>query len=576
MTRGHAAGVLLVLLSFVYLGTFVPRGWIPHDEGTLGQSAVIVLEGGVPHVDYDDPYTGGLSLMNAAIFRVAGVELTHLRWALFAGAVMALVAMYALLLRFVSPVAAAVAVWIAIVWSFPNYFASLPSWWILICAVVALWGFVRYLERGRLLDAAMAGGACGVSLLAKQTGVYLIVALAMALVYESDRSQRGVRVVVAAAAALLAISVVLLRFASGPAVYLLLPIAVCAGTLAVSEGDRKVGAGLLVALIAAFAPIALFVVPYVLAGHVHDFLSGVVLLPARRLVFATLQMPPTSLIFSGVPFLLVLMPAAPIRFHAMRARLQLVLSLAFLMSIVLLATRNTMAYQAVWQSTRAFVALLPVAICGLVVTHPPRNAFQRRILFGCAVMLAWASLVQFPFPAPIYFCYVAPIGVIAATITAVTFSTIRRPVLHAWAAALLVFGVVVLNRGYIRQLGIASSPQTFESNLDLPRAHLRVSFAERAMYRRVSDLVQNHLGDGVLVAGPDCPEVYFLTGHTIPNGEFFDFFSDAPVNWNDGQVVVLNHASEFSPQLSQGLVDQLRLTFPNGEMVGRKFEVRWR
>src|SRR4029079_14617525 len=166
------------------------------------------------------------------------------------------------LLRVVPPVTAAVAVWIAVVWSFPNYFAGLPSWWILICALVALWGLVRYFERGRLLDAAIAGAACGVSVLAKQTGVYLVIALAMALVYESDRRERPLRIMVAAGAALFAIWGVSLHATSGregPAVYLLMPIGVCAGTLAFSEGDHRTRTGLSVALAAAVAPLALFV-----------------------------------------------------------------------------------------------------------------------------------------------------------------------------------------------------------------------------------------------------------------------------------------------------------------------------
>ena len=63
------------------------RGWIPHDEGMLGQSAERVLTGEVPHVDYEEPYTGGLSLMHALVFRLAGIDLIFPRWLLFAGAV---------------------------------------------------------------------------------------------------------------------------------------------------------------------------------------------------------------------------------------------------------------------------------------------------------------------------------------------------------------------------------------------------------------------------------------------------------------------------------------------------------
>ena len=65
---------------------FVSRGWWPHDEGLLGQSADAVLRGGVPHIDYEESYSGGLSWLYAGVFKVAGVELLNIRWFLFFGA----------------------------------------------------------------------------------------------------------------------------------------------------------------------------------------------------------------------------------------------------------------------------------------------------------------------------------------------------------------------------------------------------------------------------------------------------------------------------------------------------------
>ena len=43
--------------------------------------------------------------------------------------------------------------------------------------------------------------------------------------------------------------------------------------------------------------------------------------------------------------------------------------------------------------------------------------------------------------------------------------------------------------------------------------------------RRVVELVDRFVSDGQLIAGPDCPEVYFLTGRFSPSGALFDFFS---------------------------------------------------
>ena len=64
---------------------------------------------------------------------------------------------------------AATATVVALVWSVPNYFSSLPSWWLLLCAVVCLWGFIRHLETDRLLFVGIAFSVLWGTLFAKMT-----------------------------------------------------------------------------------------------------------------------------------------------------------------------------------------------------------------------------------------------------------------------------------------------------------------------------------------------------------------------------------------------------------------------
>ena len=141
-----------------------------------------------------------------------------------------------------------------------------------------------------------------------------------------------------------------------------------------------------------------------------------------------------------------------------------------------------------------------------------------------------------------------------------------------------------MNRGYIYTLGQEHAPQAFAVGLRLPRAHLRVSAADVSTYRRVVTLIDWHAGGGDLLAGPDCPEMYFLTGRVNPLGTLFDFLSDegAAVDrpadsdaWAGTNVVVLNHQADFSPPPSSARVAEIRKVFKTGELVG-KFEVRWR
>ena len=72
------------LASALYLVPFVDRAWVPHDEGLLGQSAERVLGGQLPHRDFDEVYTGGLSYLHALAFKLGGVKSIALRWTVFA------------------------------------------------------------------------------------------------------------------------------------------------------------------------------------------------------------------------------------------------------------------------------------------------------------------------------------------------------------------------------------------------------------------------------------------------------------------------------------------------------------
>jgi hypothetical protein len=94
--------LLVWLLSVVYLGVNL-RGWVPSDEGTLGQSAERVLHGEMPHRDFHYPDTGGLAYIDAAIFKLFGINLLWLRLFLFAWFLVWVPAVYTLGRQFLAP-----------------------------------------------------------------------------------------------------------------------------------------------------------------------------------------------------------------------------------------------------------------------------------------------------------------------------------------------------------------------------------------------------------------------------------------------------------------------------------------
>ena len=335
--RREIAGWLLVGASLVYLWMFMPRGWVPHDEGTIAQSAVRILLGNLPHVDYQEPYTGGLSLLHAAVFKVLGVDLVHLRWVLFAAFAAVQLLIYVILRRFLEPIGAALVAMLSLTWSFPNYFASLPSWWVLLCAIVCVWAFIRYTESGSLRFAAAAGLAAGLSIAFKQTGLYILVALVMAFLY--GRGHRVVRIATALGSVCLAMAILKIRMTSTESIYLLLPIVACGILLGASEesdsdhGEDAHRAGAL-AVLCASLPLVAGLIPYLRSGQLEPLINGLFILPQKRLQFASLPMTQVGYILLGIPCVALVMPIAR-RIHL--TTVQFVLALAGLSVVAAIA-----------------------------------------------------------------------------------------------------------------------------------------------------------------------------------------------------------------------------------------------
>ena len=179
--------LIVILLAGVLLASDLNQGWVPHDEGALGQAAERVLAGQVPHRDFDDIYTGALAYLHAAFFSIGSHASTTLRIPLFLFALPWVAALYAIARRFVPPVGAALVAVTALVWSVPNYPASVPSWFNLFFATFGTLALLRGLETGRRRWMVLAGVAGGVSFLFKLSGVFYLLGGGIALIATSFR-----------------------------------------------------------------------------------------------------------------------------------------------------------------------------------------------------------------------------------------------------------------------------------------------------------------------------------------------------------------------------------------------------
>src|SRR5687767_13953379 len=187
--RGSSArqtriGLIIVLLASAAYGSFFfDRGWIPHDDGTVALGAERLLSGEMPHRDYDEAYTGGLTVLHAIAFRIFGTNLVSLRLVLFLFFLAFVAALYGIARRLVNPAAAVLVTLLGVVWSLPNYFASLPSWYNLFFATFGVLALTRHLETGRPRWLFLAGLFAGASILFKIVGLYFIAAALLFLAF---------------------------------------------------------------------------------------------------------------------------------------------------------------------------------------------------------------------------------------------------------------------------------------------------------------------------------------------------------------------------------------------------------
>ncbi len=470
--------VVAVILgsACVYVAWLMDRAWIPHDDGLLAQTAERILLGERSHTDFQDPYTGALAYWHALALRLFGVHLLSLRVMLFLSSLPFLAATYAVLRRFLRPRWAAVATAGALVWGLPSYPASMPTWYNLFLATLALLAFFRFLESGRHGWLFWAGAAAGVSTLFKLVGVFSLAGLLLALFFCSSwvgrpsggvpgRSRWG-SLLASGGALVYTLLLVRLVLSGGATVaqlfhYLLPGIGLGLGVMAANwlgPAGGEAGGVLLwrrtLALATGFAiPIGMFALPYAVSGSLADLWHGVVVLPQRRLAFASGQPFPLRMLLPSLPLFLIAGVAVrgPERWREPALRV-----LSALLGSVLLLGSVDLAFGAAWYGLRALPTLLVViglvAVAVRVRQVGDGGVPDRPVLMAASVfaMLGTFSMVQFPFTGPVYFFYVAPLLPLAgAAVLALTSGPSPRRLMVAVLSFGMLFGVTWVNRASI-------------------------------------------------------------------------------------------------------------------------------
>jgi hypothetical protein len=254
--------------------------------------------------------------------------------------------------------------------------------------------------------------------------------------------------------------------------------------------------------------------------------------------------------------------------------------------VLILAKYSKYFYQLLWSTIWVLAPVLVVIGANLMITTRGRlDVKQRQKLFLTLSVMSACSLIQFPFSNTIYFCYIAPLVLLAAAAVFALMENPPRLAASAMVCFCFLFAVLELTPGFVFHLGVEYAPDTQTALLSLPRSGgLRVTTESAEQYSDLVNLIHEHARGDYILAKPDSPEVYFLSGFRSPTDTFFDFYEDPngrtqraleAIHSHNINLVVLNHRPPFAGPISADFQTAVEQEFPNRAEAGN-FEVRWK
>lgn len=584
------------------------RGWVPMDEGTWGGSAENVLEGKLPHRDFQDGYTGGLTYLNALAFQLFGTSAASTRYMLYLFFLAWLPAVYFVACRFVSPPVASALTFLAVAWGLPNYPGAAPSWYNLFFVTFGLAALLRYIEVQRPGWLVVAGMCGGVSFLFKQVGLYFIAAAVLFLFAREqvanpsdaapDRGSPLYRIFLCVTVLVFEaflLDLLLQRFNITSLCYFFLPAGFVGCVLFWREfssaNRRSRRFAFLLPELAFFAigvaiPVAIFLVPFVRGGALADLVREVFIQPGKQIANAGFT--PSIARFAGGAAANLAIIAGVFLVSPKFRKWTIALALAAMFCGLLLTRSVIPVHKLIWGTFWVLAPTLVIAGMLLLLRRSQRNEisgsdFQKLFLVLSVVVLI--SLVQYPFTTGAYYCYAAPLVVLAG---AALISSLRyqpRLFLAAAYGFALMYMVFDITPGFIFGMGDRYKKDNLVAALDLPRAKaLRVGADGKRVYEQLGGIIGQHARSQYILCTPDCPEMYFLYGLRNPTRYFFDYYDEPSdrtrrilnaIHERAINLVILNSDPLFSPHVQPDLRAALEQEFPNRAEVGG-FEVRWK
>jgi hypothetical protein len=313
--------------------------------------------------------------------------------------------------------------------------------------------------------------------------------------------------------------------------------------------------------VAVVVPVGIFALPYMLSGNGYALISGWFRLPQLRFDSAAWS--------RSIPLLPLLLLAAVgllTYWACKRINSRFVLGAWVVLIIVVAST----GWQWWWTLGVILIMLAPVAISAGMAARGWHSQLTVEHLL-CVLMLGAFTFTQYPVSNAIYAIYLVP-----WIVTALGLWIVGPKASRVLAAILLLTASIVairLQQGYLYASAPLAAPVELVA-LDVDRGGIRIP-AKHGFY---SDLV-NHLepyAPSSVYAGPDSPEIYFLSGTTNPTPVLFDFLAeswrirelDAAVLDGELSAVVVNNSPDFSSTLPPLFIEIVETEYPDRSTFG--------
>ncbi|MHB1310886.1 MAG: hypothetical protein ACYC3L_02625 [Gemmatimonadaceae bacterium] len=589
------------------------HGWYSWDDGAMAQVAERVMRGELPHRDFDEPWTGGWSFVQAGLFHLFGTSLRMLRVPIFIAWLASLACGFRLARRFVSPAVGGVVTLAWGAWSLYAWHYPLLNWYYAPLALCSAWGVTRFVESRRRWYVVFAGAMAGIAFAQKITGLFLLAALllwcaahvafaAPPVRREASRARGFALLVTAAGGVFVALVARLVwglpaEFHGSAAFVFIVPIVVTVlwmgwsaweSGVAVAAGLRALLSLLLPLLAGVAVPLVPMLLVYAAHGAVHDLVFGVFVRPAARL--ALLWFAPPGRLAMGGMMLAPLVLALGVRYAAPpRARPAIAAALVLGAVAGALSHYDQFTASSTALMMRGIPVLLPfVALWGAWRREDEPGPY-RSVAFLLVACAATSQLLQVPYAFLPYALYATPIALVALVAVVAQRTATPAPALLLAGAFFLVAGV-----GHPATSEAKPEPERW-AKLTMPRGGLWVSPQDSAQFAGVAQLLAARPAGPVLVVG-DAPEYAFLLERPSASRVIYDVLADSaskdaqlvlPRLARAGvQTVILLNQFGMNDSLTTRQERALRQEFPHsrgfGRVVldGRTFrrfvEVRWR